>query len=144
MFEVRTGELGSRAICRLGRAPDGSDGAVLDVVLEKAFGEDGLRKRGKRERCRRRFWMGGMREDFLDKTCNVFWEMFRDRGENVLHSEKFAFLRRVGPEKRSGNAYINLFVIFCFEGSEPKELGDCFANEIHVGAFSIHSSKSMW
>ena len=66
-----------------------------------------------------------MREGLLDETCNVFWEMFRDRGRNVLHSEKFAFLRGIGPEKRSGNVSINLFVIFCFEGSEPKNLGDC-------------------
>ena len=47
LFEVRTGELGSRAICRLGTFPIGNDGAILgeaSEVLEKAFGEDRMRK----------------------------------------------------------------------------------------------------
>ena len=48
LFEVRTGEYGLKPIHRLGRAPIGTIEAVREEahdILEKAFGEDGARKR---------------------------------------------------------------------------------------------------
>ena len=48
LFEVRTGEYGLKAVHRLGRAPIGTLEAVREEahdVLDKAFGEDGARKR---------------------------------------------------------------------------------------------------
>ena len=53
LFEVRTGENGLKPLHRLGRAPIGTLDAVRDetrVVLEKAFGEDGARKRANLEK----------------------------------------------------------------------------------------------
>lgn len=48
LFEVRTGPYTSKPIHRLGRPPIGTIEAVRDealAVLDKAFGEDGARKR---------------------------------------------------------------------------------------------------
>ena len=55
-----------------------------------------------RERCGKQFWMDGMRmrKSLPDKTCNMLWENFPGRGGSSLHSEKFAFSRRILPETR--------------------------------------------
>ena len=48
LIEVRTGERGLQPIHRLGRAPVGTVQAVREeaaLVLDKAFGEDGAKKR---------------------------------------------------------------------------------------------------
>lgn len=48
LLEVRTGERGLKPLYRTGRAPLGTLEAVREeasIVLEKAFGDDGLKKR---------------------------------------------------------------------------------------------------
>ena len=53
LFEVRTGEHALKPICRNGYKPSGTPEAVraeLKDVLQKAFGEDGKRKRANLEK----------------------------------------------------------------------------------------------
>ena len=76
--------------------------------------------------------MGGMREGLLDETCNVLWERFRGRSRNILHSEQFSFLRIIVPKTGLGDVYINLFVIFYFEGSESEKLGYCGSRMMYI------------
>lgn len=48
LLEVRTGEKGLKPLYRTGRAPLGTLDAVREeahIILEKAFGHDGLKKR---------------------------------------------------------------------------------------------------
>ena len=52
LFEIRDGESGLKPIYRTGKAPEGTVEALrreASEVLEKAFGDDGARKRAKME-----------------------------------------------------------------------------------------------